>query len=457
MASLNSKAVAEKKYTHEGARAVLHLSPEQQLRRSVMSCLLWEDSFYEDGQSISDRIISTAHLCDPVLVGRLAIEVRTKGNLRHVPLLLLCALLDHPKKDYYKKRGEVGDARIADYITNTIQRADELTELLSVYWKNGKKPLAAQLKKGLARAFTKFNAYSLAKYNRDNQIKLRDVLFLCHAKPKDAAQSETWKQLVNGTLESPDTWEVELSAGKDKRETFERLIREGKLGYLALLRNLRNMVQAGCDIALVSKAILERKNGAERVLPFRYVAAARVVPMLEPTIDQALLASISELPKLSGTTVVLVDVSGSMDNQLSSKSDLTRLDAAAALGSIINGDCRVFTFSSKCVEVPPRRGMAGIDVIQRSQSHSSTFLGAAIEQVNREVASYDRIIVITDEQSHDKIQRPKNSDHGVKGYMINVASYQNGVGYKDTGYVHIDGFSERVLSFINEYENTGVD
>lgn len=449
MASLNTKSVSEKKYTHEGAVAVLHLSPEQQLRRSVMSCLLFEKEFYEDGQSIADRIINTAHLCDPALVGRLALEVRTKGNLRHVPLLLLCALLDHPLKNHYHKQGLVGDYRISDYIANTIQRADELTELLSVYWRNGKKPLAAQLKKGLARAFQKFNTYSLAKYNRDNTIKLRDVLFLCHAKPKDEQQAETWKQLVNGELASPDTWEVELSAGKDKKATFERLIKEGKLGYLALLRNLRNMTQVGCDVALVSKAILERKNGAERVLPFRYVAAARVVPMLEPTIDQALLASISELPKLPGTTVVLVDVSGSMDRLLSGKSDLTRLDAAAALGSIVNGNCRVFTFSSKTVEVPPRKGMAGVDTIKKSQPHSSTYLGAAVEHVNREVSSYDRLIVITDEQSHDEIQRPKGD---AKGYMINVASYQNGVGYPETGYVNISGFSERVLSFIHEYE-----
>lgn len=449
MSSLNTKAVSEKKYTHEGAVAVLHMTPEQQLRRSVMSCLLWESEFYEDGQSIADRIVTTAHKCDPDFVGNLAVEVRSKGNLRHVPLLLLSSLLNHP----LKHKAEIP---ICNHINATIQRADELTELLSVYWRNGKRPLAAQLKKGLARAFTKFNAYSLAKYNRDNQIKLRDVLFLCHAKPKDTEQAEVWKRLVDGTLASPDTWEVELSAGKDKKETFERLIKEGKLGYLALLRNLRNMMQAGCDIPLVSKAILERKNGAERILPFRYVAAARVVPMLEPTIDQALLASISELPKLLGTTVVLVDVSGSMDHPLSGKSDLTRLDAAAALASIINGNCRVFTFSSKCLEVPPRRGMAGVDVIRKSQPHSSTFLGEAVEQVNREVNSYDRLIVITDEQSHDKIQSPKfniRTGHDAKGYMINVASYQNGVGYKDTGYCHIDGFSERVLSFIHEYED----
>ena len=91
---------------------------------------------------------------------------------------------------------------------------------------------------------TKFDAYQLAKYDRDGAVRIRDVLFLVHAKPKDADQEKVWKQLVDGELASPDTWEVSLSAGKDKRETFERLIAENKLGGLALLRNLRLMQKA---------------------------------------------------------------------------------------------------------------------------------------------------------------------------------------------------------------------
>ena len=75
-------------------------------------------------------------------------------------------------------------------------------------------------------------------------MKLRDVLFLCHAKPKDEAQDATWKQLIGGTLPTPDTWEVALSSGADKKATWERLIAEKKLGALALLRNLRK-IKAG--------------------------------------------------------------------------------------------------------------------------------------------------------------------------------------------------------------------
>ena len=104
------------------------------------------------------------------------------------------------------------------------------------------------MKKGLAAAFPKFDEYALAKYDRGGPVKLRDVLFLAHAKPRDEAQAEVWKRLIAGELTTPDTWEVALSSsGADKREAWERLLREQKLGALALLRNLRNMREAGVD------------------------------------------------------------------------------------------------------------------------------------------------------------------------------------------------------------------
>lgn len=427
--------------THEGGAAVPS-NPEQALRRSVLSCLLWEREFYEDGQAIADRIVANANLVPVQTLAALTIEAREKFHLRHVPLLLLCALIGRAKLND-------SGSLVSETIARVIQRADEMPEMLSIYWRNGKRPLSAQLKKGLARAFPKFDAYQLAKYDRAKAVRLRDVLFLAHPKPVDDAQAEVWRKLAANELEAPDTWEVALSGGADKRETFERLLREGNLGYLALLRNLRNMVQAGCDADLVRDAIVARKNGAHRVLPFRYTAAARAAPQFEPALDQALCEAIASAPVLPGKTVVLVDVSGSMFTRLSVKSDLTRADAAATLASIIPGDLRVFTFSHQVVEVPPRRGMAGVDAVIRSQPHGGTYLGQALATINANV-KYDRIIVITDEQSHDSVGAPLP---GTKGYMINVASAQNGVGYGP--WVRLNGFSEAVLNFVGEYERAG--
>lgn len=414
--------------THEYGKAA-HISDKSMLRRSVLSCLLWEDEFYEDGKKIADRIVELASSLPDQFVQELAVEARNKFNLRHVPLLLLAAKPN------------------AQAIYNTVNRADELAELLAIYWRNGKKAIPAQLKKGLAKAFTKFDSYQLSKYNRDNAIKLRDVLFMVHAKPKDAEQAEVWKKLIDGTLESPDTWEVALSSGADKRETFERLLKEGKLGYLALLRNLRNMIEANVDSSLVIDAI-DTAKGIEKILPFRFIAAARHAPQYEPYLDRAMCRSIDFLPKLKGKTVILVDVSGSMRDKLSSKSDMTRMDAAAALGSIVNCDeLRVFTFSNGLVEVPPRKGMSGVDAIIRSQPHGGTYLAGALQEINNNM-NYERIIVITDEQVHDGIVPPKA---GSIGYLINVASNRNGVGYGQ--WKHIDGFSENVLRWIHETEN----
>lgn len=441
MARTNIRSRVSEK-THEGAPAWGHQTPIQRLRRSVLSCLLWESEFYEDGESIAKRIQEAARACKPTDLAALAVEARSKYNLRHVPLLLLSVLA-----------GTTKGALVSEVIEQTIQRADELAELLAVYAKvNGvtpdkvKKKLSAQMKKGLAKAFKKFDAYQLGKYNRDNTVKLRDVLFLCHAKPRDEEQAVVWKQLVNGTLPSPDTWEVSLSAGANKAEVFTRLLQESKLGYLALLRNLRNMTEAGVDIGLIKDAILARK-GAGRVLPFRYIAAARACPQLERELDSALLASLTELPELPGTTLVLVDVSGSMDYRLSTKSDLTRIDAGTTLASIVRAEhLRVFTFSESLVEVPPRSGMAGVQTILQSQTHNGTYLGRAVAELN--TIKHDRIIVVTDEQSHDRVPEPVAK----RAYMINVGSYKNGVGYGR--WTHINGFSENVLRFIYEIEST---
>lgn len=434
MARLNVTA-PNYKVTHESAPAFPHLTPIQQLRRSVLSCLLWEREFYEEGKDIAERISETAALVKPKDLAALAVEARKVFNLRHVPLLLLDVL------------SKTGPDLTADTVSRVVSRADEMGELLSVYWRNGRKTVPRQMRKGLASAFTRFDEYQLAKYDRDGAVKLRDVLRIVRPKPTSDEQSALWKRVKDRSLETPDTWEVALSGGADKKDTFERLIREGNLGYLALLRNLRNMVAAGVDTALIRDAIVARKNGAQRVFPFRYVAAARAAPQLEPAIDQALCEAIAEMPPLEGKTVILIDVSGSMDHRLSARSDMTRMDAAAALGAIVHGDIRLFTFSTQTVEVPPRRGMAGVDAIVGSQPHGGTYLGQAIQAINS--LSHDRLIVITDEQSHDRVPDPIAK----RAYMINVASNKNGVGYGR--WIHIDGFSEGVLRFVHEVEREG--
>ena len=192
--------------THEGSPAAI-LTPEQALRRSVLACMLWENEFYEDGVAVAGRIRELVPKVAAEKVAALAFEARTAMKLRHAPLLLVREMARHATH-----RGLV-----AETLVRVIQRADELSEFVAIYWADGRRPLSAQAKKGLAAAFTHFDEYALAKYDRASVVRLRDVLFLSHAKPRDAAQAELWKRLIAGELTTPDTWEVALSSGGDKR------------------------------------------------------------------------------------------------------------------------------------------------------------------------------------------------------------------------------------------------
>ncbi|WP_439400729.1 TROVE domain-containing protein [Bradyrhizobium sp. DASA03068] len=423
-------------FTREGARA-RRFTPEMELKRALMNCLLWEDQFYEDGVAIADRIKALVPKVAPERVAQLAIEAREVMKLRHAPLLVIREMA----------RNEKHRGLVADTLAQVIQRPDEMTELLAIYWADAlgpmqqrkRQPVSAQVKKGLARALTKFDAYQLAKWDRDGAVRIRDVLFLVHAKPRDAEQAKVWKQLVDGELASPDTWEVSLSAGKDKRETFERLIAERKLGGLALLRNLRLMQTAQVPRETIAGAIEAMRT--DRILPYRFITAARYAPDFEPELEAAMLKSVKDHVRLPGRTRLLIDVSGSMFATLSAQSEMTRAEAACGLAILAREICdevEIFTFSDRVVKVPPRRGFALRDAIIDSQPHSGTWLGKAVAEIDRKG---DRLIVFTDEQSHDQVPEPK-----ARGTMVNVASYLHGVGHG--AWTRVNGFSEAVVAWI---------
>ena len=435
MARTNVASKASTVETFEGALARKPTSKDE-LTRIALTAMLWEDSFYEKGSKTAERLQAAVHSCSAEDVAAIAIRSREEFKLRHVPLFLARELCCHKDR-----------SGASALIERVIQRADELAEFVSLYCKDGRQPLSAQAKKGLARAFRKFDAYQLAKYNRDNAVKLRDVLFLCHAKPRDEEQAATWKKLVDKTLESPDTWEVELSKGGDKKESWTRLLSEKKLGAMALLRNLRNMTQAGVDGSHIGLALHDANF--RRVLPFRFIAAARENPALEPLLEEPMLRAAEGFEKLLGATALLIDVSGSMNEALSGKSTMKRMDAACGLAILARELCesvRVFAFSQSIAEVPPRRGFALRDAIVGSMPHSTTYLWAAVQFLEQNIA-FDRLIVITDEQSHDRVPQPGKG----RGYLMNVASYDRTVDVG--GWTTISGFSEAALQYIRVIEN----
>lgn len=455
MARLNTSQ-REVVHTHEGAKTFKQ-SPEKELRRAVLSCMLWEDTFYESGEDIGSRIQSLAAQCKPEFVAALTDEARNVFKIRHASLWLAMGLLKN------------GGKATEEALYNAIQRPDEITESLAMYWKANPRGASAKVPrawmKAVSRCFLeKFDEYQLSKYNRQGDvITLRDAYFLAHPMANASKlglkvsddKAALFKRLVDGNLKVAETWENKLSAGKgkttskSKKESFESLLKRNKIGGMAVLRNLRNMRDNNVPKELVREKLV---GGASKnpSLPFRYIAASAMVPQWEDIIDEAMLASFKgndSLPKLTGTTAVAVDVSGSMSYELSEKSTMRRIDAACGLAIFAreaSDDCRVFQFGTTCREVAPRRGMALRDAIFRNQVGHGTNIGLAVGMIQR-VMKYDRIIVITDMQSSDQVPAPAG-----KGYIINTAPYKNSIGYG--AYTLIDGWSDQVVRFIQETE-----
>jgi len=434
MASINSKAKYSGPITHEGGMSS-RVSDAEILRRSVLSTMLWEDGFYEDGEAIAERIVRITKSVLPVEAVEIMMEAKEKQKLRHAPLLMAVALAE-------------SGILTKENVESVIDRADSLSEFMAMYWKDGRRPIDHQVRKGIALAFKKFNEYQLAKYDRAKTVRLRDVMRMVRPKPEDDEQAALWGRLIKGTMATPDTWEVALSGGADKKEAFTRLLVEKGLGDLAFIRNLRNMTQADVSLDLIRESFKSRRWG--RMLPFQFVAAARNVPILDPEIETAMLKCMEGMDKVAGKVVILVDGSVSMDAKISAKSEMTRFDAACGIAILARELCEdvtIYRFNDSAKLVPARRGFALRDAL--GSANGGTEMWNAIRTAKAQ--GHSRLmIVITDEQTSDNGGVSEaDSDLLV---IVNVASNQNGVGY-GKGSVHISGWSENVIAYLRELMN----
>jgi len=366
---------------YEGEKAYA-LSPEMELYTAVVTWSL-NDSFYEKDEARLVRLRKLIVQCNPEFVAKLAIYARTKMYMRSVPLVLLTELAKIHK----------GDDLVARATDKVINRADEITELLACYQqlnkRNGPKKLnrlSKQLQKGLSAAFNKFDEYQFAKYNRQTEIKLRDALFLVHPKAKDELQQLLFNKIAGNTLQTPYTWETELStlgqlsfdSEEAKAEAFkakwEELIDSGKLGYMAMLRNLRNIMEAGVSYQHIAK-VCATLSSAEQVakakqFPFRYLSAYREILNIEirpkersiaekvrglfsknnmgytgevlEALEKAVQASAANIKGFDYNTSVLVacDVSGSMQQPVSAKSKVLLYDIGLMLAMLLQSRCK---------------------------------------------------------------------------------------------------------------------
>ena len=395
-------------------------------------------------------------LCPAEDVYNIALEARLMQKLRHTPLFIAVEMCKYPEHKLFVK----------DLLPKIVTRADMLTDFLAIYWKDGKHPICNQAKKGLALAFHNFNEYKLAKYDRDAAIKLRDVMFLVHAKPRNQYEQELFNKVAERTLTPPETWEVMLSRGDDKKATWTKLITEGKIGGLAMLRNIANMQRANVDRKTIQDGLKTLRNSM--LLPLDFWKAARMNPAFERDIEDAMIEAYKNLPKLPGKTLFIVDVSGSMGCLTSGNSQFDRMDQACAMAILAANQCEDYELvatagsddsrksASEWIEYP-KRGFALAPQIMETRRRigiGGIFTRQCLEGCKYKFKDkkFDRIIIFSDSQDCDYPEKRVPKPFGTYNYIVDVSAHTRGVNYKGVWTAEVSGWSEHFLTYIAALE-----
>lgn len=386
-------------------------TPEVELYLHACTGFFGEDRFYTTGQEEHERLLRLIDQVDPLYVLRLADYARNRMYLRTLPQVLLAEAAARLKTP--RDGSTVSPVRA--YAPRIAIRADEPMEVLA-YWirtRGSLKGFPNALRRGLADAMTRFDAYELAKYDRGGMVRLKDAIQILHPRPRTREQSELFRRALDGTLPPAETWEREVSRHGNRPEVWDRIA--PKMGLLALLRNLRNMAKAGSreGLAVALAALRDREHVQKsKILPFRFLAARREIerefgdtrPEILDALDVALEASAEVVPTLPGTTVVLVDVSGSMESRISFRSRVTLYDIAATLAAILwrRSGARAMAYSTDTawVDLTGCTILEAADRISRAMDHAGTYAYKAMARLVREDVAADRVVVLSDEQSY---------------------------------------------------------
>ncbi|REH01687.1 TROVE domain-containing protein [Flavobacterium aquicola] len=479
---------------HEKAKA-FPLTAEYELYAAVVTTSL-SASFYEKEDTRLERIKALIQKSNPVFVAKLAVYARNEMHMRSVPLVLIVELA----KIYS------GDSLISKMIVNVMQRADEITELLAYYQmandRKGVKKLnrlSKQIQKGLAVSFNKFDEYQFAKYNRDGAVKLKDALFLVHPKAKDDSQQELFNKIVNDTLATPYTWETELSqlgrfkysneAEKQKAFTqkWEELIDSNKVGYMALMRNLRNILEANvsgfhvmkvCEYLSNEKAVLNSKQ-----LPFRFLAAYREVKemnfkyttMVLDALEDAVMISARNIKGFDVNTSIVIacDVSGSMQKNISPKSKVMLYDIGLMLGMLMQNRCQnvvsgMFGDTWKIINMSKRNVLSNVNEYYRREGEVGYATNGylVLEDLIKRKQITDKVMLFTDVQMWNNAytkdsfanswNRYKNIAPNAKLYLFDLAGYgQAPINIQKNDVYLIAGWSDKVFDVLHALEDNG--
>jgi len=452
-------------------------SPKLELVGLVLTSFV-QDQHYRSAKGQLDRLAELVTLVlahDPMFPAKAAIYARNEFGMRSISHALMGEVVKQVPRLYNKS---AGCTWLKDAVAKVIRRPDDALEILAYVGK----PIPNALKKGLRLGLGKFDEYQLAKYRGEStDCKMVDLFNLVHPVPH-LGQVDTYKKLMKGELKSQDTWESKLTeAGKEaktdeekaelKSQAWAELVGTGKIGYFALLRNLRNIFQQADQTtrdAALKLLIDEKQIRKSLVLPFRYLTAYQAleeVPGTQGALEAICVAcdiALANIPKLDGRTLVAVDTSGSMQTAMSDKSQAKRVEIGFLLGAALakaqEADFMIFASDAGYQTfgpVPALFQAVSSDRLIGKYSHGTNF-HSIFQKANR---AYDRIMVFSDMQGWEQGGAPDQAVAEYRRlhschpfiYSFNLADYGT-LMFPENKVFAIAGFSEKIFSIMGLLE-----
>lgn len=454
------------KITNYAGGTAYALDKEQELVGILLTSMV-QDQYYRSAEDTVTRLRQLIGEVDPLFAAKALVWARNEAGMRTITHVGTAELLRHVKGENWTK----------NFVEAVVRRPDDMTEIIAYYLAEYGKPLPNALKRGLGRAFGKFDGYQLGKYRGgDKNVSLVDVVNLVRPRPT-SRNGEALRKLVEGTLRAERTWQVELSkAGQVakteeekkalKDEAWRKRILAGDEGYFAVLRNLRNILDTNDKevIDAAHKMLLNEKALRKSlVMPFRFLTAYdRVVDSKTKRIlSKAIDLAVSNVPELGGRTLVTIDHSGSMWGRPQLIGDVM---AAIALKKA-DGDAMVFGTTAGYVE----DYNAGKDVLTIAREDIGSVMehgsGTNMNEIFMEArGKYDRVMIFTDQQSWiGDVYYGESVQQALEGYkrrtgadpfiyVFDVGGYGH-IPFKQSGKVaQIPGFSDKTFKFMETVE-----
>lgn len=460
MARFNQRASNPTKTTNIAGGEAFKESSELELV-SVLLTSFVKDRFYSKSNDTVERVRKLLDRVDARFAAQAAIYARTQFGMRsisHVVAGELCKRVS-------------GQPWMKEFLNAVVFRPDDILEIASYYDTRKNKETHA-MRKGLGMAMSRFGEYQLAKYRGDGKaISMVDLANIFHPQNTPAI-----KKLIAGELKNTNTWEAKLTAtGKAetqeeqaelKNAAWSELLQTKKLGYFALLRNLRNIVEQSPESLSMALEQLVNESAIRKslVLPFRFITAQGEIAKLSGTLardtmnalSDAMDKSVGNCPELPGRTLVALDCSGSMKGE---PYDIGAL-FTAALYKRCNADIILFDSSANYLTLASSDSVMSLVTQLKSQfRNGGTDFKPIFEEMTKRKEAYDRIIILSDMQAWEGYRQPErelNSYRRAVGknphiYSIDLAGHGT-LQFPEKNIYALAGFSEKLFDIMKMLE-----